>query len=83
MRDLSNLKVDMKEEHSIVKGRLFLIFTGLMFFFNPCFNLFDFLPDFIGYMILCSLLVPLGDISDTMGEAISAFKRMAYARRNL
>ena len=51
---------------------------SLIFLLNPNVGVIDFLPDFIGYMILCSLLVPLGDISDTMGEAISAFKRMAY-----
>jgi len=39
-----------------MKGRLFLIYAGLVFFFNPSFNLFDFLPDFIGaLLIMCSL----------------------------
>ena len=51
---------------------------SLIFLLNPNIGVIDFLPDFIGYIILCSLLVPLADISDTVGEALNAFKRMVY-----
>lgn len=35
-----------------MKSRLILIFAGLVFFANPCFNMFDILPDFIGAVLV-------------------------------
>ena len=35
-----------------MRFNLSLIFAGICFFFNPCFNLFDILPDFIGAMLI-------------------------------
>ena len=35
-----------------MRFNLGLIFTGIVFFFNPCFNLLDLLPDFIGAILI-------------------------------
>ncbi len=35
-----------------MKSRIILILTGLVFFFNPCFNMLDVLPDFIGAILI-------------------------------
>lgn len=39
-----------------------LIFAGLVFFFNPCINLFDILPDFIGCILISAGLYKLSDV---------------------
>lgn len=39
-----------------------LIFAGLVFFFNPCINLFDILPDFIGCIFISAGLYKLSDV---------------------
>lgn len=39
-----------------MKSRLILIFIGLVFFFNPNFNMFDILPDFIGAVLIMTAL---------------------------
>ncbi|MBE6623907.1 MAG: hypothetical protein E7621_06980 [Ruminococcaceae bacterium] len=48
-----------------------LILAGLVFFFNPCINLVDILPDFIGCILISAGLCKLADIED----------RFAYARK--
>ena len=52
------------------------ILIGLCFFFNPCFSAIDFLPDFIGYAILCCALSRLADLNDSIGEAVNSFRKM-------
>lgn len=39
-----------------------LIFAGLLFFFNPCINLFDIFPDFIGCILISAGLHRLSDV---------------------
>ena len=39
-----------------------MIFAGLLFFFNPCINLFDIFPDFIGCILISSGLYKLSDV---------------------
>ena len=39
-----------------------LIFAGLVFFFNPCINLFDIFPDFIGCILISAGLYKLSDV---------------------
>lgn len=51
---------------------------SLVFLLNPNIGVIDFLPDFIGYIILCSLLVKLGDVNDTVAEALNSFKKMIF-----
>ncbi len=52
-----------------MKAYLWLIFAGLVFFSNPCFNLFDFLPDFIGCMLIMSGLSKLRLFDGNFSEA--------------
>lgn len=42
-----------------MKKRLFLVFVGILFFFNPCFNMFDILPDFLGAALIIAGLSPI------------------------
>lgn len=46
-----------------------LILAGLVFFFNPCINLVDILPDFIGCILLSAGLYKLADIEDRFATA--------------
>lgn len=46
-----------------------LILIGLIFFFNPCVNIVDFLPDFIGCIFLCIGLRKLADVEDRFYDA--------------
>ena len=43
--------------------------AALVFLFNPNVGLVDFLPDFIGYMLLCRALSRLSLIDDRMDDA--------------
>ena len=56
----------------------FAIGLSFIFMFNPNINIIDFLPDFIGYIILCVSFVKLGDINESVSEAIVCFKRMIF-----
>ena len=53
-----------------------LIGASLVFLFNPNVNIIDFLPDFVGYIILCVALTNLADISETVAEAHAIFKKL-------
>ena len=55
---------------------LFGICFSFVFFFNPNINLIDFLPDFIGYIILCASLRILADLHDDMEAARKNFRYM-------
>ena len=41
-----------------------LILAGLIFFFNPCINIVDFLPDGIGCILIAAGLSRLADVGD-------------------
>lgn len=51
---------------------------ALIFLFNPNIAIIDVLPDFIGYILLCLSIVKLSDISETVAEALTAFKRLVF-----
>lgn len=51
---------------------------ALIFFFNPDIGVFDLLPDFIGYILICAALTKIADIDDRVGEARELFVRMIY-----
>lgn len=51
---------------------------SFLFIFNPNINIIDFLPDFIGYVLLCVALTPLGDINESIAEACESFKKMIF-----
>ena len=65
-----------------MKGKKYINFKAiglsLIFLFNPNINVIDFLPDFIGYIILCALLTNLADINETVSEALGIFKKMIF-----
>ena len=53
-----------------------LLSFSLLFFANPNINIIDFLPDFIGYILLCFALSRLADMNESIGEAVSSFRKM-------
>ena len=57
-------------------------FTALavfpLFFFLPDLAIFDFLPDFIGYIILLCGLSQLRDLNDYLGNAYDRFYKIAW-----
>lgn len=50
---------------------------GLLFLSNPFLSYFDFLPDFIGILLIISALKPVEDISPSAESAIQSFKKAA------
>lgn len=50
------------------------IAVSFVFLFNPSISIIDFLPDFIGYIILTAALTNLADLNDTFWEAQKKFK---------
>ena len=56
----------------------FAIGASFLFMFNPNVNIVDVLPDFIGYIILCLALTPLGDVNEYISDALKSFKRMIF-----
>ena len=46
-----------------------LILAGLIFFFNPCINIVDFLPDVIGAVLIAVGLNKLSDVEDRFYDA--------------
>ena len=57
--------------------RFILVLIGLCFFFNPYFSAIDFLPDFIGCLLIALGLVPLSHISLPFKDAQRGFLRLA------
>lgn len=57
---------------------LFPIVSAFFFLFNPNITVIDPLPDFIGYIILCTALYKVSDIHERIGEAYSSFKKMIF-----
>ena len=55
-----------------------LLGLSFLFIFNPNINIIDIFPDFIGYILLCVALTPLGDISESIADATAAFKKMIF-----
>ncbi len=50
-----------------------LITAGFAFLFNPCFNLIDFLPDFIGFYLIFKGLSKISTMDDDLGDARYTF----------
>lgn len=48
---------------------------AFLFLFEPNLALNDYLPDFIGYIMLCIALVNLSDVNHRIADAVSGFKR--------
>lgn len=62
-----------------IKTKKHLGFTLLpfafFFLFEPNLALNDYLPDFIGYIIICIALINLSDVNNRISDAVSGFKR--------
>ena len=52
------------------------VFVACLFLFNANITVFDLLPDFIGYILLCRAFFKLADLNESIGVAVSAFRRM-------
>ncbi len=52
-----------------MKSGLICIFAGILFFFNPCFNMFDILPDFVGCILIVLGLERLSKIDANLESA--------------
>ncbi|MBR6726128.1 MAG: hypothetical protein IKL81_03990 [Clostridia bacterium] len=55
------------------------IFAGMVFLFNPNFNIFDLLPDFVGCILIICGLRRLRDLSPDFEKARSRFLLLAWA----
>ena len=53
-----------------------LVLAGLLFFFNPCLSLIDFLPDFIGCLLIYFGIARVATISPVMQEARAKFLKL-------
>ena len=52
------------------------IFAGFLFLLSPDLSIFDFLPDFIGYLLIVSGLSKLADIDERAKDARALSKRL-------
>ncbi len=61
----------VKNNHIKKVGNMGFVFilAGLVFFFNPCINIIDVLPDFIGAILIAVGLHRLSDVEDRFAEA--------------
>lgn len=62
---------------SVKKIGFGLLIPAVIFFFNPLVAVLDFLPDFIGYLLLWAALYRAADLSSQLDEAKRGFVRMA------
>lgn len=62
---------------SVKKIGFGLLIPAVIFFFNPLVAVLDFLPDFIGYLLLWAALRRAADLSSQLDEAKRGFVRMA------
>ena len=53
-----------------------LLALGFAFVFNPNITVFDFLPDFIGYILVVVALTKISMVNDTLAEAKKLFEKM-------
>lgn len=63
-----------KNRKSIVS--LWRLTAALIFLFDPNIGLVELLPDFIGYLLLCSALTGVSFIDDRIAEALTLLRRM-------
>ena len=50
---------------------------AFIFLFDPFYTIYDFLPDFIGYIIILIAIIKLADINDRMKDAFRGFRKIA------
>lgn len=66
----------MGEKIKKIKFGYFAI--AAVFLWNPMMGTIDVLPDFIGYLLICSALTGLSEINDHFAEALSGFRKLVY-----
>ena len=66
----------MKKSVNKIKFGYFAL--AAVFLWNPMMATIDILPDFIGYLLICSALSALSEINDHFAEALTSFRRLMY-----
>lgn len=69
------MSTEVKREYRM---RLPWIFGAWIFLWNPNCIVIDVLPDWMGYLFLCFGLSKLADLNDSIGTAVSAFRKMIW-----
>lgn len=54
-----------------------LLPAAFIFLFEPGYTVYDILPDFIGYLIICAAIINLADINSRISDAFRLFRRAA------
>ena len=68
-----------KRDMSLAKKMgLYKIIASTFFFFNPCLNIIDFLPDFFGCILLISGLMNWADLCPEIADALQGFSRLRW-----
>ncbi|MBE6634807.1 MAG: hypothetical protein E7617_01215 [Ruminococcaceae bacterium] len=75
MSEINLLSADKEQKK---KNTASAVILALVMLFNPNINLYDFLPDFIGYIILAKLFERAADSTPYFEEARAAFMKLAY-----
>lgn len=68
----------MERENKNVKISFIGLIVGFVFICNPNINIIDFLPDFVGYIIITLSLSKIAALNEALDEARNAFIRMIY-----
>ena len=68
----------MREKKSNKAEGVGLLVLAITFLVNPAVNIFDYLPDFIGYFIIAKALIYYADRAPYFNEARVGFLRLAY-----
>ena len=65
-----------RTKNQSISLRLGWIALAFLFFWNPNVSVFDFLPDFIGYLLLSIGLSKIADLNESIEDASSLFRKM-------
>ncbi len=66
-----------KKENQSSLGLLLAVFATL-FLWNPNVNIIDFLPDWIGYILLCTAITKLAWLNESIESALRSFRTMIF-----
>ena len=55
-----------------------MLFIGLIFIFTPSINLFDLLPDFIGYYLIAQAIAAPSDLTPYFADARERFQKLLW-----
>lgn len=75
----NNKPTAVKRDMTIAKKMgLYKIIASMFFFFNPCLNIIDILPDFFGCMLLISGLMTWADLCPEIMDAVQGLQRLRW-----